>query len=1171
MAVSPPSGRSLNNWPFAHLHLHTDFSWLDGVGRSTEYAEIVSRAGHTHLAITDHGGLHGLPEHRRACLKYGLTPVYGCELYICESRDSIPSSPPSDADLSKFERALGLSLRDSGNGLRGSAGGGERVASFDPAAGRDAHLVVLAQTQVGWSNLLRLNHLGVRHGFHRHPRVTLDDVLDHSEGLIVTTACVSSPFGRLAARGDIRGLRALLARFRDALGDRFVCEWHISSLDLQRRVNSVLIPAARDLGIPIVYASDVHYACACDVARQDEMIAVSRRVPVADPSAFKLEVRSLYCMTAAEIIDHARALSEPFDREILIAAMARAAELAATCNADIYPRGGEPLPPVYLDRNGTPCADPDTVLARLARAGLARRLTEYPRLDRRAYSDRLEHELSIIRACGMAAFYLVSLDIVAECRRRRVMVWTRGSGCASLVAAVIGLTPIDPLRFGLLFERFVDPSRPGAPDFDLDIASDRRDEIAAWFAHKYGGPGGECVARLGAVHTFGLKSAVRDVLFARGAEPGAAHVLAEVADRLSPDIESTLSDSTPSSRSADVEAAVEAMIAECRSGREREYVERYSADLRAAAVFVGRARGKGTHAAGYVVSPTPLSQHIPIDRGVGGKSAEIVTAWSEGQASQDISPAGLLKVDLLALEAASVLGELYPDGIDGWDIDPTDPLALWSLHSGDGAGLHQLADTDNRLAREVQRAAPRSIDDFVAMISLYRPGSIKYLDRFIARLRGREAVPRIHPLIDAVLAETYGVIVYQEQVMTILHRVAGIPLREAYGVIKAISKKQRDRIAAVRDAFVSGAVVRGLGVDVARSIFDQIEMFAGYAFNKAHAASYAVLGWMTARARAERPAEFYRAVLARTENVPARGKSERKIAVLMRSAESSGVKILRPEVGIDGSSADWVIINGNGLPDSSGASIRAPISLIIGIGDSVARLVAGCVLEHVPKPERLSAFFTFIVENRKCITRPVLTALAHGGALARMTAWATGSVRGAWEVSVGLVEWLTSSRQVRSAVEVQHMIREFLASPTHKARVAYVPDLATRMAWEVRAYGWNHWLDPWRVGRVTERVAALESSGRLCPLTARGPGRRAALIVGIRTHRDKRGRPMIFVDLRGRDGCVYRGVVFASVIERCRPLLRPGRVVVLSGRVEHDGSVLIDAVEPFTRSPAFKV
>lgn len=1117
---------------FCHLHLHTDRSMLDGVGRSSEYAELAVEAGHTALAITDHGNLYGLPEHRRACAKAGLKPIYGCELYVNNDRLSRAPKP------TKEERA-----------------------EIDPTF-TDAHLVALCLDNDGWKNLLRINHDSVVNGYYYKPRTDTDFVLRHSKGLAVTTACLGSQFGRLAASGNVKKLREILGTYQDALGDRFFVEVHINELELQRRVNSVLLREALAMKITPILTSDVHYACAGDARLQDRMIAVAQHTPLDDPKAFKIGARHLYYSSVEEAVRLARDLKTGLDPKLIRSAAVNAYDLAGRASADIYPKGGGLSPPRYIGDDGRPVKDPYETLAKMAESGYCERIA--PTIGRKEsgyYTDRINHELDVIKRCGMADFYLVTADVCREANSRGIFTWTRGSGCASLVAAAIGITQVDPIRFGLLYERFVDPSRPNAPDFDIDIDSNRRGEIISWLISKYGGKDGERIARISALSTFGIKAAIRDVCFAVGGDPRSAYLVAAAADDLPASVELSLADATPSERVA----AIENAEAEFRKVLTPEVADSFFVDQKQTAIdalsMVGRVRGRTQHAAGYVVAPGPLVDYLPVDRIGSGDKAAICSAWGEGLAMQDIAETGLMKIDLLGLEACSVISsavsmiaarENYSAGdvfgrIGGLTMDFSDEKVRAEYAKGDGVGLHQLATQDRRLAGIVAKLRPKSVAEVAAAIALYRPGSLLHVDEFVQRARGKSPVPKVHPIVDEVLAETYGIAVYQEQVMILLHRLGKVPLRKAYEIIKAISKKRLDKIQSARAEFITGATKAGLAKSEAERIFGDIENFAGYGFNKAHAVSYAILSWITAYLRAYYPTEFWCALLNSTPNeAPTKNKKEstRKIEVVMRSAQKSGVALEPPSIAK--SCSRWTI--------SGEKNIIAPLSIVPGVGDDSADAIAAAYEKH--RWKTLSQFLAWAEDNKRVANCRAICALASAGA------WSCFGCSLVRARDIARVYQSSTSRNRLKTLEAAIRVGEVFKTK---------PSQEIEMSIEHAGLGFNFWRSPWTINDRAGKIDRLRRLGKIPDAKDRiSFGKRYPfLLSGIRHHTDKKGNAMAFLSLETPEGDPVKGLCFSSVWASMDDKPLTGRVYLVAGKFGHDrNDFIVDRTG--TKHPSFR-
>ena len=1112
--------------PFVHLHCHTDRSFLDGVGRSAEYVELAAKHGQTALAITDHGNLHGLPEHRRACKEADIKPIYGCEMYVVEDR----------------ERAKEVVTKARGEKLDKSM--------IDPTY-TDSHLVVLCANATGWRNMLALNHDAVLNGYFYKPRTTHDMVMQHAEGLIATTACLGSQFAAHFRRNDEKAMRRLLGKYKDAFGDRFFCELQVNETDEQNAYNGALLAQAKKLGIRPVLTNDVHYACACDAPRQDEMVSVARHVKMNDEKYWKPGFRGLWFATAEDIFGWAKKRGYDLDRATWRQAARNTVEVAAMCDVDIYGDGAL-RPPKFIDESGGQVADAFDELKQRAAAGykLMRRQGLFG--DRESeYAERFKHELRVIRTCGMADFYLVTMDITDYCRTNGIFVWARGSGCASLVAAVLGITPIDPVRFGLLFERFVDPHRANAPDFDLDIDATRRQEVIDWLVKKYGGANGERIARILSLSTFGLKGAIKDVCFAHDVPDKQRFSLADAADRIAPTHEAALADSTPMDRERTIESAREALVKEAR-GDGKALIEQRPEIIDAALTMVGRVHGRTRHAAGYVVAPDALIHHMPIDRLGSGKEAVITTAWGEGLATQDIGPTGLMKVDLLGLVTCGVVSKcvgmiaarggqdvrMIREEIDGWKMNYSSPAVAREYATGNGFGLHQLQESGQFLAGFAKRLKPKDVDAVVAMVALYRPGSMEFLDEYLSRAHGKSRVPKVDPIIDEVCAETYGIMVYQEQVMRVLHLFGGLELRGAYAVIKAISKKRESEIEAARQQFINGAQKRGRSAQLGAKVFDLIQKFAGYGFNKAHAASYAALSWATAHLRAKYPVEFYWAWLDSTDNAKTKNDGERKVESFMRAASRSKIEVLRPTIAR--STSRWRI-------DKHGRLV-APLSLIVGVGDAAAEAVNDGYAQH--KWENVWAFLDWCDENKRLVNSKAVRAMAMAGALSSVgvkTSRAHDLVN-AW------VDLRTTKRDGTRTAQLKRLVKN------DPKRFFVTPDTDTvAAAFERTAFGFCFWNNPWTVGDRTEKLLRLIDRGLVADETqqrVRGK-RRAFHLISRRVIKDKRGRAMAFLTLSTPGGSRVEGIAFSSAWAAHGKTLRPDRVLLIGGDFDAKGVYLV--------------
>lgn len=1115
-----------------HLHLHTDSSFLDGIGRPEEYASLAKKHGMRAVAITDHGNLHGLPSFRKAMRDAGIKPLFGCEFYLNAKRDEAKETK--------------------------SKASGAQASGFDPLL-RNHHQLLIAMNTEGWRNLLRLNHDAIRNGYYYYPRTTVEMVLEHNAGLICTTTCTTSIFSRLIVARKFNDCRRLISRYKEAFGDRFYFEVQPWDYDEQKSVNKFLIAEMRKQRVEPVMTCDVHYAMPQDKDRQDEAMAIARNTTIDDPERFQISTNN-YFFTAKEAIDLYEKNGHPGGRKLAERACRNTEKIADRCDADIY-SDDSLKPPIYRRPDGSAVDDAFAELKRLTIEGFKEIVApNIPRARMQEYKDRLIHELRIIKRCEMSNFYLVTMDIVKECLDRKILVWVRGSGCASLVAACLRITRQDPIRYKLLFERFIDPSRPNAPDFDLDIDSTRRHEIVEFVTKKYGGEQGENIARILAIQTYGLKMALQRVLKAHGVASGTIWQLSEAAAFAASDkkIEASLASCTPDERRKVWDDITDRLCSHCKK-ETVAWVRSHPDIMDAALCMVGRRFNRSKHAAGYVLTPTPVVDHLPIDRVYDDALKEhiITTAWGEGQASTDISPSGLMKLDLLGLDTITVVSRTINlaskrsnrdvwQEVDSWKMDFADPKVAAEFASGRGMGLHQLSEVDQGLAKFAGELKPKRVEDVTAMVAMYRPGSIEFLEQYKRRAHGHEEADSVHPIYDEILEETYGIIVYQEQIMHILNRIGGIALRQAYGIIKAISKKKEKDIKAARVEFVSGAAKHDIGDREANEIFDLIEKFAGYGFNKAHSASYSELSWITAYLRANYPLEFYSSLLDATPNRKKKKKGkeiDRKVEIVMRQAQRTGIKVLPPAIGL--SSGSWKI--------SKKGAIIAPLSVVSQVGEGAGDAIEAAYRKH--KWKSVIEFLSWCESNKSTVNSQALKLIAKAGG------FRTFKVSPAQAFDL-VSAWSQYRPTKKNGTQTEQLKRQLAEDGGEIYRTADTAEV--RMFFEREAIGFAFWCNPWMMNDRAEKVSQLIHSGRVHShddKRLRGK-RRPFLVNSVRSHTDRRGGKMAFLTLSTIDGSQIKAVAFSSVWKKCK--VKTDHVYLITGEFDRKGDYIVnDANRPF--------
>lgn len=785
---------------FAHLHCHSHFSLLDGASPIKPLVARARELGMTALAITDHGNLHGAVEFYRAARAAGVNPIVGYEAYV--------------------------------------APGDRRQKQADANEEASFHLTLLAADRTGFRNLVKLSSAAFLEGFYRKPRIDRELLASHHEGLICLSGCVSGELSRALLRGadPAHGMEQALdiARwFRQVFGERYFIEIQNNGIDVQRLALERSVDLAARLGIPLVATSDAHYIRQEDAVAQDVLLCINTGKFRADRNRMRMEGDQFYLRAPEEMYAAFPGLED---------AVARSQEIADRVDIDL--ELGRRHFPSYPLPEETTSAD---FLRALCWQGLRERYAGQPEYLRdgqlsEAVVQRLERELACINALGFANYFLIVWDFVRFARERDIPASARGSGVGSLVAYALYLSHVCPLRYDLLFERFLDENRKEAPDIDIDFCKERRGEVIAYVKEKYGEAN---VAQIGTFNTLAARAAIRDVGRALNLPiPRVDQIVALVPEQLGITLERALAESPDLKRVYEQDAEAHELL-----------------DL--ARKIEGLARNVGTHAAAVVIADRPLVEYVPLQR-ITGKE-ELITQWAMG----DVEAAGLLKMDFLGLgnltmlaKAVSVIERTTGRKVDPYAFPLDDAATFALLCRGETKGIFQLESGGIRDL--LQRMKPDHFRDIIATNALYRPGPLEggMVDDYIQVKHGRKKAEYKHPVMKSILEETHGVMVYQEQVMLILNRLGDIELPDAYTCIKAISKKKLETIAKFRAQFVAGATAQGLSRADATELFDMVEKFAGYGFNKSHSTAYALIAYMTAYLKAHWPVEFMAALLS---------------------------------------------------------------------------------------------------------------------------------------------------------------------------------------------------------------------------------------------------------------------------------------------------------------------
>ncbi|MHB1711008.1 MAG: DNA polymerase III subunit alpha, partial [Acidimicrobiales bacterium] len=845
---------SLVSRSFTHLHTHTEFSMLDGAARVDDLVQAALEDGQPALGITDHGNMYGVLDFYAACRNAGINPVIGTEAYM--------------AAESRLERPV---RRGKVDDTGGDVEGGEKLYY---------HLTLLAETTEGYRNLLKLSSAAYLEGYYYKPRVDWELLERHHVGLIATTGCLGGVVLQALLAGNAAKAEELAARLQDIFGqDNLFVELQDHGLVEQRKTNPALVEIARRIGAPLLATNDSHYTHREDHVAHDALLCVQTGALIADPKRFKFEGEEHYLKTAAEMRHLFDALPEACDNTLLIAE-----------RADVEIEFGHPSLPQF------PVPDEFCGSTYEVRAGsFLRHLSIEGARERYKHPipaqvlERLDYELGIIGEMGFSAYFLVVWDLIRFARSRGIRVGPgRGSAAGCCVAYCLKIVDLDPIRYDLLFERFLNPGRTQMPDIDMDFDERYRGEMIRYASDRYGS---DHVAQIVTFSTIKARAAVRD----------AARVLGKpyiVGDRIAKAMPPLMMGrDTPlaaclvkSSGFEDGYAAAGELRTMYESDREAKEV------IDVAKGLEGLRRQDGIHAAAVVITDQPLTEYVPIQRKPDGDNpddAPVVTQYE----MHGVENLGLLKMDFLGLRNLSVIERALdliqistgtrPD-IDSVPLD--DPTTFAMLRKGDSMGVFQL---EGGPMRSLMRSlAPTTFDDVAALVALYRPGPMAanmhrdYADR----KNGRQAVTYLHDDLAEILADTYGLMIYQESVMRVAQKFAGYTLAEADNLRKATGKKDRVLIQAERDKFVVGCETQGYGTSLGTALFDIIEPFADYAFNKSHSYGYGFIAYQTAWLKAHYPVEYLAALLTSVKD------NKDKTAVYLAECRSLGIQVLVPDV-----------------------------------------------------------------------------------------------------------------------------------------------------------------------------------------------------------------------------------------------------------------------------------
>ncbi len=1044
---------------FTHLHVHTEYSLLDGLSRIRLLARRAHELGMEALAITDHGSLYGVVDFYSQCLEVGIKPIIGCELYMAQS--------------SRHQKS--------------------------PSEKSPFHLTVLAKDNQGYSNLIQLVTKANLEGFYYRARIDKELLQEHQEGLVVLSGCPTAEIPRLIKERRQEEARQVALWYKELLGERFFLELqrhdHVEELPY---INEELVNLGQELEIPLVATNDSHYLHQDEASLQDVLICIHTGTTIHDEKRLRMEDNSYYLKSSQEMTELFSDFPEALENTQRIAEM---------CHVELG--FGQLHLPQYPTPNN---ADPDSYLSQLCWEGFKRL---YPQPPPQA-EERLAYELEVIKQTKFANYFLVVWDIASFTRSNQILFGVRGSAAASLALYCLGVTEVDPLEYRLVFERFLNLERKEMPDIDMDFQDDRRDEVLKYVTNRYGK---DRVAQIVTFGTLGAKASIRDV----GRSLGMSYAEVDTVARAVPFKSRTLQDAIDASP---------------------ELQEMYSSDdtlrnlLDTAKALGGIAHHVSTHAAGVVISGEPLTQYIPLQRPVRGDDSSQI-AMSQ-YAMEPIAMLGLLKMDFLGLTNLTILDlavkmveTTCEVKIDLYGLTLDDQKTFELLSSGKTTDVFQLESPG--MQRYIQQLKPTSLGDISAMIALYRPGPMEHIDTFINAKHGRAPIRYPHSSLKEILEETYGVIVYQDQVLLILQAFAGYSLGEADTVRKAMGKKIPELMQQERQQFIQGAMERGFAQELATEVFNLIEPFAGYAFNKAHSISYALIAYWTAYFKANYPLEYMASVLNCRQN------QADKATAALNECFRMGIPVLRPDVNC--SNVTFTLDK-----DTEGvAAVRFGLSTVKNVGEEAVRPI----IEAREKGGPFGSLEDFCQRvDLSELNRRAMESLVKVGAFDSL-----GS-RSAMLLAADNILSL-SQREARSQRTGQSSMFKLLgdAAPSPLAGIASDDeDTLTRekVAWERELLGVALSETPLAEVTLRNSTGAIASKDQLDLNMA---GKRLTLlgqVGGVSERYTRDHRPYIIATLELLGGSI-EVVAWPDVLEKSRDIWQEGELVRVSGRARLRG------------------
>lgn len=1038
---------------FVHLHVHTNYSLLDGACEIDKLARRLSELGMKSCAITDHGVMYGVIDFYKTMHSYGIKPIIGAEVYMAE-RSMQDKEPGIDEE--------------------------------------QYHLVLLAKDNQGYKNLMKLVSIGFTEGFYYKPRVDMSAIAEYSEGLIALSACLAGKIPSLLLKGNYEEAKKIALQFKSIFGQgNFFLEVQDHGILEQRKIINDLIHLSQDTGVHLVATNDVHYIQKDDALAQDALLCIQTGKTLEDENRMKFESSEFYLKSPEEMARLFSYIPEAIENTV---------QIAQRCNVTLD-FGNLHLPSFQVPDEFTQ----DKYLEQLCFKGARERFPEITC----EIKERLEYELDTINKMGYSSYFLIVWDFINYARQNGIMVGPgRGSAAGSLVAYCLYITNIDPLKYNLLFERFLNPERVSMPDIDVDFCYERRQEVIEYVVKKYGE---DRVAQIVTFGTMAARAAIRDVGRVMGYPYGEVDKIAKM---------------VPAELGITIENALTLNPELRKLYDENERVKRL---IDIAKDLEGFPRHASTHAAGVVISKDPIVEHVPLHK-LG--DSNIATQYT----MTALEELGLLKMDFLGLrtltvirDALNIIRRTQKKDINLDKLPLNDKKVYEMLSQGNTAGVFQLESTGMKnLLTELK---PETFQDVVAIIGLYRPGPLGSgaAEDFIKSKNGLKPIKYLHPKLEHILSETYGIILYQEQAMKIAQELAGFSLAQADILRKAMGKKKQDVMAAQRESFINGCIQNGIDNTTAGKIFDEISYFAGYGFNKAHTAAYAVIAYQTAYLKVHFPVEYMAALLTSVID------NTDKVAYYINECRHIGIEVLPPD--INESYEAFTVVSDK---------IRFGLTAVKNVGQNVAK----AIIQARKSKGKFTSLTDFIEKVSGDLNKKALESLIKSGAFASLGA-KRSQLLSIYENTFAKIQ-RQQKQSMKNQISIFQMFDDFSESKET------LPDLPEYPSTELLAmekemlgiYVSGHPLSEYKNELSKSVTFYLEDKNNANMVQDNKEVVIGGIITGINTKTTKNERIMAFIDIEDLTGSM-EAIVFPTVFEKYKSLLLPDSKVYIKGRIDH--------------------